>query len=120
MLDHIIDVKDQKLGRVASKIAMLLQGKDQPTYEPRKIGDNRVIVKNIALLKVTGDKFNEKVYYHHTGYMGHLKTKKYREIFEKNPEWILRHAVEGMLPKNFINAKRLKQLIFEKENGKIR
>ncbi len=114
MNEHIIDVKNQTLGRMASKIALILQGKDKASYEPRKIGDNKVIVKNVNLLKVTGNKLEQKVYHHHTGYMGHLRTKKYKEVFEKTPEWILRHAVEGMLPRNFINAKRMKHLVFEK------
>lgn len=119
MTDHVIDVKNKSLGRVASEIAVLLQGKDTPDYNPRKVGSNRVVIKNIKLLKVTGRKADQKTYYRHTGYMGHLRSKTYKEAFAKNPEWVLRHAVLGMLPKNFLRSRRIKFLVFDevKDNG---
>ena len=73
-----------------------------------------MIVKNIRFLRVSGKKADQKTYYRHTGYMGHLKSKTYKEAFAKNPEWVLRHAVLGMLPKNFLRSRRIKLMIFEK------
>ncbi|OGY59841.1 MAG: 50S ribosomal protein L13 [Candidatus Colwellbacteria bacterium RIFCSPLOWO2_01_FULL_48_10] len=113
-MDHIIDAKNQTLGRLASKIAHLLQGKDSVKYEPREIGVNRVVVKNIEKIKVTGNKAVGKVYYRHTGYMGHLREKTYSQIFAESPEKVLQHAVRGMLPKNFIRDRRMRLLVIEK------
>ena len=114
MAEIILDAKNQKLGRLASKIATILQGKDKAEYEPRLEGGNKIIVKNIKDIEISGRKAEQKIYYHHTGYMGHLREKTYEEAFAKNPEWVLRHAVAGMLPKNRLQAKRLNQLIIEK------
>src|SRR3989344_5838396 len=108
MKEVIIDAKDRSLGRLASEIAYVLQGKDSATYEPRNIGDSKVLVKNLKLLKLTG-----KIYYRHTGYMGHLKEKTLEEAWKKSPEWVLRHAVKGMLPKNSLASKRIKLLTIE-------
>lgn len=113
MKEIILDAKNQKLGRLASKIASLLQGKDSATYEPRLEGENRVIVKNIKNVEVTGKKAEQKVYYRHTGYMGHLKEKSYKEAFEKSPAWVLKNAVSHMLPKNKLQNKRMKRLVIE-------
>ena len=113
-MEHIIDAKNQTLGRLATKIAVLLQGKDKASYDPSQIGDNKVIVKNIKLIKISGSKAATKVYHRHTGYMGHLRTTKYKEVKEKHPERILEHAVRGMLPKNFIRDRRMRLLVIEK------
>ncbi len=112
--EHIIDVKGQPLGRVAAKIAVLLQGKDRATYKQRELGGAKVIVKNIKLIKVTGKKADQKIYYHHAGALGHLKERKYREVFDRKPDWVLWHAVRGMLPKNALRAKRLKNMVIER------
>jgi large subunit ribosomal protein L13 len=113
-MEIIIDAKNQKLGRLAVKIASVLQNKESVAYEPRLEGGNKVIVKNISEMEISGNKADQKVYYRHTGYMGHLKEKTYKEAFSKDPAWVLRHAVAGMLPKNRLQAKRLKQLIIER------
>jgi large subunit ribosomal protein L13 len=113
-MEHIIDAKNQKMGRLATKIANLLQQKNEAKYNPRLEGDNKVIVKNIRDMELSGKKAEQKVYHHHTGYMGHLKTKTYKQMEAKDPTWALRHAVRGMLPKNLLQAKRLKRLIIEK------
>lgn len=115
MREYTVDAKGKYLGRLATEIALLLQGKDMPTYDPKDQGDVRVIVKNITGVKVSGKKAEQKVYYHHTGYIGHMKEKTYEEAFAKDPKWVLRHAVQGMLPKNRLAAKRIKQLVFEAE-----
>jgi len=114
MKDHIIDAKNQILGRLASKIALLLQDKDNPVYDPRLAGENRITVKNVHLIKVTGRKEKQKIYYHHTGYIGHLKEVKFQDMLQKDPARILKLAVKGMLPKNRLLNKRLKRLIIEK------
>jgi large subunit ribosomal protein L13 len=112
-MEIIIDAKKQRLGRLATKIAAVLQNKESAAYEPRLEGGNKVIVKNVSGMEISGKKAEQKVYYRHTGYMGHLKEKTYKEAAEKDPKWALRHAVSGMLPKNRLQAKRLKQLIIE-------
>jgi large subunit ribosomal protein L13 len=114
MKEYIIDAKGKKLGRLASEIALILQGKKNPSYNPRVEGEDRVVVKNIKEIVLTGNKFNEKKYYRHTGPLGHLKEKKFSDVFAKNPQWVLRHAVRLMLPKNRLASKRLKRLFIEK------
>ncbi|HEY4523818.1 MAG TPA: 50S ribosomal protein L13 [Candidatus Paceibacterota bacterium] len=104
-----IDAKNKPLGRLASEIAHLLQDKNSPKYEQRLPGENRVLVINVHEIKVTGKKADQKIYYRHTGYMGHLKEKTFKQAFAK-PAWVLRHAVRGMLPKNFLIDRRMKRL----------
>jgi large subunit ribosomal protein L13 len=112
-MDYIIDATNQKLGRLASKIALILQGKLNVDYEPRLTGKDRVIIKNASKIMVSGKKYRQKTYYHHTGYMGHLKKKSFREVFLKSPEKVLYKAVYNMLPKNRLRQKRLNRLIIE-------
>ena len=110
---HIIDASNQVLGRLATQISLLLQGKDKPDFEPhRDMGDN-VIVRNADKIKVTGQKIEQKKYYHHSGYLGGLKETPFKKVLEKNPAEILRRAVFGMLPKNKLRARRIKRLRFE-------
>lgn len=113
-MEITIDATKQKLGRLATQIAHILQNKGSVAYEPRLEGGNKVVVKNITAIEIGGNKAEKKIYYRHTGYMGHLKEKTYKEAIAKDPAWALRHAVRGMLPKNRLQAKRLKQLIIEK------
>lgn len=113
MADYVIDAKGKSLGRVASEIATILQGKKQPKYEPRLVGSDRVIVENVKSVVLTGRKAVQKIYYHHTGPLGHLKENKFKDVFQKNPAWVLRHAVNLMLPKNRLRAKRMKGLIIK-------
>ncbi|HTY39986.1 MAG TPA: 50S ribosomal protein L13 [Candidatus Paceibacterota bacterium] len=111
-MDHRIDAKGKHLGRLASEIAVILQGKKSPDYAPNRVSNDRVYVSNADKLVVTGNKAVQKIYYRHTGYMGHLKEAKFAEAFAKRPTEVLREAVRKMLPKNFLNQKRLKNLIF--------
>lgn len=113
-MQYTIDAKNQTLGRLATKIAVLLQGKEKASYDPSKIGGNTVVVKNVKQIKLSGAKETAKVYHRHTGYMGHLRTAKYKDVKEKYPERILEKAVRGMLPKNFIRDRRMRLLIIEK------
>ena len=114
MPEYIIDAKNQTLGRLCGKISHLLQGKNSPAYNPRLQGGNTVIVKNARLIKVTGRKYDQKMYYKHTNYMGHLRKKTYKMIAEEKPERILEKAIYGMLPKNAMRRKRMKALTIEK------
>ena len=116
-MDYLIDATNQKLGRLASHIASALQGKLSPEYDPRLLGASRVIVRNAKQIAVTGMKYTEKVYYRHTGYMGHLREKRYRELFEVSPASVLRKAVENMLPRNRLRKVRMRRLtIYAHEN----
>ncbi|MDO8466919.1 MAG: 50S ribosomal protein L13 [bacterium] len=113
-MQYVIDAKDQKLGRLASQIAQILQGKMHPDYQPRNPGKDKVVVKNASKIVVTGRKMTQKIYYRHTGYMGHLKEQVYQEAFAKSPEKVLMLAVKRMLPQNFLKQKRLNLLTIEK------
>jgi len=83
MQEIIIDAKNKKLGRLASEIAVILQGKKHADYEGRKEGTDKVFVKNIKKLEISGNKADQKIYYRHTGYVGHLRKTKYRDAFKK-------------------------------------
>lgn len=113
-MNYIIDATNKKLGRLASEVAQILQGKKSPSYEPRLEGSDRVVVKNAAKLVVTGRKATQKIYYKHTGYMGHLKEKTFEMMFAKSPEKVLWLAVYNMLPKNWLRMRRMKRLKIEK------
>lgn len=113
MAEHVIDAKNKKLGRLASDIAVILQGKNSPRYNPRLEGEDKIVVKNVKGMVLTGRKKESKVYYRHAGQLGHLKENKFADVFEKKPAWVLRHAVRLMLPKNKLAAKRLRRLVIE-------
>lgn len=108
-----IDAKDRPLGRLATEIALVLQGKNNPNYAPNKEPNNVVIISNAKKMKVTGNKMEEKTYFRHSGYIGNDKNIPMSKIFEKNPGDILRYAVNGMLPKNRLRAKHMKRLKFD-------
>lgn len=112
MKEYIVDAAKRPLGRVASEIAVLLQGKNEAEYDPKNNGNIRVVVQNINKIIVTGKKAEQKIYYKPTGYIGNLKEKTYKEAFAKDPRFVLIHAVRGMLPKNRLQAPRLTQLVF--------
>ena len=105
-----IDAAGKVLGRLATEIAILLRGKNKPDFAPNKDTGDFVIVKNVDRIKLTGKKFEQKIYYRHTGYLGGLKEVPLKKLFEKNPAEILRKAVFGMLPKNKLRAKQIKRL----------
>ena len=96
----LIDATDQVLGRVATEAARLLRGKHKPLYAPHTDAGDFVIIINADKIRVTGKKMTDKVYYHHTGYNGGLKSETLAEAMEKHPERVIEHAVKGMLPKN--------------------
>lgn len=107
---YVVDATDQPLGRLASKIAKILQGKHKPTYTPHFDVGDYVIVINATKIKLTGNKWEEKVYYRHSGYIGNLKEIRYYELLAKNPELPLKIAVRRMLPKNELGRRMLRKL----------
>jgi len=96
----IVDASGQVLGRLATKVASIIRGKTKPTFTPHvDCGDN-VIIINAAKIKLTGAKWDQKIYYHHTGFPGGIKSATAKEIREKKPSGLLKKAIQGMLPKN--------------------
>ncbi len=113
-MEYYIDATNKNLGRIASEVALILQGKKSAKYNPRLEGEDKAIIKNINNLQISGKKEGQKVYHRHTGYMGHLKTATYKEVVDKKGKAeVLRRAVMRMLPKNKLQIKRIKRLIIE-------
>jgi len=110
---HIIDAQGKSLGRLASEIAVLLQGKHKPEYAPYKDIGDFVVVKNFDKVRFTGKKLKNKKYYRHSGYLGGLKVQTLEELLKKDPYKVLRNAVMGMLPKNKLRKKMIKRLKLE-------
>lgn len=107
---HLIDAKEQVLGRVASQIATLLIGKHKPTYTPHIDGGDFVVVINAGEIAVTGGKENKKVYYRHSNFPGGLKQMTFAEMMEKFPTRAIEKAVYNMLPKNKLRTERMNRL----------
>jgi len=110
---HIIDATGKVLGRLAVEITILLRGKNKPDFVPYRDMGDFVIVKNVAKLKTTGKKMEQKKYFHHSGYLGGLKEVPFKKVFDTNPSEVLRIAVFGMLPKNKLRTEQIKRLKFE-------
>jgi large subunit ribosomal protein L13 len=106
----VVDASGKILGRLATKIAYVLMGKHKRDYTPYIDNGDFVIVVNAEKIKVTGKKLKDKIYYHHTGYLGHLKSISLEKLLEKHPERVIMLAVKRMLPKNKLQKKRLKRL----------
>jgi ribosomal protein L13 len=106
----LVDASELPLGRLATIIANLLTGKGKPTYTPHIDGGDYVVVINAKNTVVTGDKELQKVYYRHSGFPGGIKDARLEEVREKFPERIIENAVKGMLPKNKLQAERMKRL----------
>jgi large subunit ribosomal protein L13 len=107
---YVINAEGLVLGRLASRVASHLRGKHNPLYTPSvDMGDN-VIVINADKVVLTGRKMDQKCYYHHSGYIGGLKTVPIKDLMKKKPEDVIRFAVRGMLPKNRLGRKLYKKL----------
>ena len=106
----LIDAEGQTLGRMASNIAMILMGKNKPSYISNDITGDFVVLINASKVKVTGKKYFEKEYITHTTRPGSTKIRKFSNLIDTNPEYIVNKAVKGMLPKNKLSAKMLKRL----------
>ena len=107
---HLVDLKDEILGRAASKIAHLLMGKNKVNYAPHMDMGDYVVVVNAKSVALSGRKKKQKVYRSHSGYPGGFKEVKFEKLIKEKPERIIEYAVSGMLPKNRLHAKRLKRL----------
>lgn len=106
----VVDADGKTLGRIATEIAARLRGKHKPSYTPHVDTGDYIIVVNAEKVKVTGKKFTDKLYQHHTGYIGNLKTISFDKLQAKQPERIIEFAVKGMLPKNPLGRQMYRKL----------
>ena len=107
---YVVDADGKSLGRLASEVANVLRGKNKPTYTPHIDTGDYVIVVNAEKIQVTGKKLDQKIYYHHSEYVGGMKEATLREMMQKKPEFVITHAVKGMLPKGPLGRQMLKKL----------
>ena len=107
---YVVDAEGQTLGRLAANIAAVLRGKNKPTYTPFLDMGDYVIVVNASKIKVTGKKMEQKLYTTHSGYVGGLKQVPLKEKLAKKPEFVIEHAVKGMLPKGTLGRQMAKKL----------
>ena len=107
---YVVDAEGQTLGRLSTRIADTLRGKDKPQYTPHTDTGDFVVVVNAEKIAVTGKKMDEKMYYRHSGYPGGLKERTLREQLERRPTDVLRKAVKGMLPRNRLARQQLLKL----------
>ena len=107
---YLVDAQDMVLGRLATQIAVRLRGKHKPIYTPHADTGDFVVVINADKVSLTGNKWDNKMYYRHTGYMGGLKQISAKKLMEKKPDQVLYMAVKRMLPKNSLGRRQLKKL----------
>ncbi|MAY38464.1 MULTISPECIES: 50S ribosomal protein L13 [Spongiibacter] len=106
----VVDAADKTLGRLASEIAHRLRGKHKPEYTPHVDTGDYIVVVNAEKIRVTGKKTTDKMYHHHTGYPGGLKSMSFEKLIDKAPERVIQSAVKGMLPKNPLGRAMFKKL----------
>jgi len=106
----IVDAQDKILGRLASEIAKVLRGKNKAQYTPHVDTGDYVVVINASKISVTGNKYEDKTYYHHTGYIGNLKSITFKDLLRKKPEEVIYKAVKGMLPKGPLGRQMAKKM----------
>ena len=107
---YVVDAEGQTLGRLTSQIASVLRGKNKPIYTPHADCGDYVIVVNAEKVKVTGKKMDQKIYYHHSEYVGGMKETNLKTMLQKHPERDIEHAVKGMLPKGPLGRSMYKKL----------
>jgi large subunit ribosomal protein L13 len=107
---YVIDASDKVLGRLSTEIARRLRGKHKPEYTPHVDTGDYIIVINAEKVRVTGNKETDKMYHHHTGYIGSLKSTNLAKLRAEHPERIIQHSVKGMLPKNALGRAMYKKL----------
>ena len=107
---YVVDAEGMVLGRLASQVASILRGKNKPTYTPNVDTGDHVIIINADKVVLTGNKLIYKIYYHHTGYVGHMKETPYGELMAKKPEFAVKKAIVGMLPKGPLGRKMATKL----------
>lgn len=106
----VLDASEKTLGRLASEISKILRGKHRPTYTPHVDCGDGVIIINAEKVNVTGNKEAQKIYRHHPGRIGNLKEISYRTMLARKPEYIIEHAVKGMMPRNRLTRRQMKRL----------
>ncbi len=106
----VVDAEDKTLGRLATEIAHRLRGKHKPEYTPHVDTGDYIVVVNAEKVRVTGNKFNDKMYYRHSGYPGGIKEMNFKDMQDRHPERIVEKAVKGMLPKNPLGRAMFKKL----------
>nr|WP_291509880.1 50S ribosomal protein L13 [Acidithiobacillus sp.] len=106
----VVDATDKVLGRLSVELAKRLRGKHKPEYTPHADTGDYIVVINADKIAVTGNKAKDKIYYHHTGYVGNLKSASFEKMMETNPERVIEIAVKGMLPKNPLGRAMFKKL----------
>ena len=107
---YVVDADGMTLGRLACQVAAILRGKNKPIYTPHCDTGDHVIVIKAAKVVLTGKKLDQKVYYHHSGYAGGMKETKYRKLMAEKPEFAVKHAVVGMLPKGPLGRQMARKL----------
>ena len=107
---YLVDASGKTLGRLASEIARRLRGKHKPEYTPHVDTGDYIIVVNAEKVRVTGNKLQDKMYHHHTGYIGNLKSINLEKLLAKAPERVIQAAVKGMMPKNTLGRAMFKKL----------
>ena len=106
----LVDATDKTLGRLASEIASRLRGKHKPEYTPHVDTGDYIVVVNAEKIRVTGNKMSDKMYHHHTGYVGNLKSISLEKLLQKAPERVIETAVKGMMPRNPLGRAMFKKL----------
>ena len=107
---YVLDAEGRTLGEVAVEAATILRGKHKPTFTPHADCGDSVIVINASKIVLTGNKLNDKIYYHHTGYVGNMKAVKYGTLIKEKPEFVVEKAVKGMLPDNTIGRNAMTRI----------
>ena len=107
---YVVDADGMTLGRLASQVAAILRGKNKPTFTPHVDCGDHVIVINAAKVVLSGKKLDQKIYYHHSGFAGGLKQTKYRKLMAEKPEFAVKHAVLGMMPKGPLGRQMARKL----------
>lgn len=107
---YVVDAAGKTLGRLSSEIARRLRGKHKPEYTPHVDTGDYIVVINAEKIRVTGNKFTDKMYHHHTGYIGNLKSTNFEKLQTQAPERIIEYAVKGMLPKNPLGRAMFRKL----------
>ena len=107
---HLVDANGKTLGRLASRVAILLRGKHKPTFTPHIDTGDHVVIINADKIRLTGDKLKTKTYIHHTGYPGGLKSVTAEHVHAKNPTGLVTRAIKGMLPKNPLGKRMARKL----------
>lgn len=112
-MEYKIDATNKILGRLATEISILLRGKKEPNFNPSIMGRNKVVVFNVDKIRTSGKKMSQKMYRHHTGFHGGLKEERLDTLMARDSRLVLRRAVMGMLPKNKLRVRVIKNLVLE-------